>query len=120
MTLIVGRAERQITGDELYTLYEEIDGYFTENHQKSDPLGKATHLLCYQSETNPEQTLTVSFNEANGILPVQAVTAVALTDAQREKLTEKLAKLYVAEEKFRRHHIRKLHGGGNDKAASKR
>ena len=34
--------------------------------------------------------------------------------------TEKLAKLYVAEEKFRRHHIRKLHGGGSDKAASKR
>lgn len=33
------------------------------------------------------------YNEANGILPVQAVTAVALTDAQREKLAEKLAKL---------------------------
>lgn len=32
---------------------------------------------------------------------------------------EKLAKLYVAEEKFRRQHIRKLHGGG-DRPAPKR
>ena len=32
---------------------------------------------------------------------------------------EKFAKLYVAEEKFRRQHIRKLHGGG-DRPATKR
>ena len=36
---------------------------------------------------------TQQYNEDNGILSVTAVTAVALTDAQREKLTEKLSKL---------------------------
>lgn len=34
-----------------------------------------------------------SYNEENGILPVKAVTAVALTDAQREKLAGKLARI---------------------------
>ncbi len=33
------------------------------------------------------------YNEDNGILPVQAVTAVAMSDAQREKLTEKLSQI---------------------------
>ncbi len=33
------------------------------------------------------------YNEDNGILPVQAVTAVALTDAQKEKLTGKLSQI---------------------------
>lgn len=33
------------------------------------------------------------YNTDNGILPVQAVTAVALTETQRERLAEKLAKL---------------------------
>ncbi len=33
------------------------------------------------------------YNEDNGILPVQAVAAVALTDAQKEKLTEKLSRI---------------------------
>ena len=33
------------------------------------------------------------YNEDHGILPVKAVTAVALTDQQREKLCDKLAKL---------------------------
>ena len=36
---------------------------------------------------------TQQFNEDNGILSVTAVTAVALTDAQRDKLAEKLRKL---------------------------
>ena len=33
------------------------------------------------------------YNQDNGILPVTAVTAVALTSAQADKLTEKLAKI---------------------------
>lgn len=33
------------------------------------------------------------YNEDNGILPVQAVTAIAMTDAQKEKLTEKLSRI---------------------------
>ena len=33
------------------------------------------------------------YNHDNGILPVTAVTAVALSDAQTEKLTEKLARI---------------------------
>ena len=33
------------------------------------------------------------YNQDNGILPVTAITAVALTDAQRAKLTEKLHKI---------------------------
>ena len=36
---------------------------------------------------------TQQYNEDNGILSVTAVTAVALTDAQRDKLAEKLHKL---------------------------
>ena len=36
---------------------------------------------------------TQQYNEDNGILSVTAVTAVALTDAQRDKLAEKLRKL---------------------------
>ena len=33
------------------------------------------------------------YNQDNGILPVTAVTAVAMTDAQKAKLTEKLSKI---------------------------
>lgn len=33
------------------------------------------------------------YNEDNGILPVQVVTAVALTDSQKEKLTAKLSQI---------------------------
>ena len=35
----------------------------------------------------------ILFNEDNGILPVTAVTAVALSAQQAEKLTEKLARI---------------------------
>ncbi len=34
-----------------------------------------------------------NYNTDNGIVPVTAVSAVALTDAQKEKLTQKLAKI---------------------------
>ena len=39
------------------------------------------------------ESYTQQYNEDNGILSVTAVTAVALTDAQRDKLAEKLHKL---------------------------
>lgn len=68
-----------------------------------------------------EKELNKLLDEYLAALKAQGeVEQKAYKDYAKVLPTEKLAKLYVAEEKFRRHHIRKLHGGGNDKAASKR
>ena len=68
-----------------------------------------------------EKELNKVLDEHLAALKAQAeLDQKAYKDYAKVLPTEKLAKLYVAEEKFRRHHIRKLHGGGNDKAASKR
>lgn len=68
-----------------------------------------------------EKELNKLLDEYLAALKAQGeVEQKAYKDYAKVLPTEKLAKLYVAEEKFRRHHIRKLHGGGSDKAASKR
>ena len=68
-----------------------------------------------------EKELNKLLDEHLAALKAQGeVEQKAYKDYAKVLPTEKLAKLYVAEEKFRRHHIRKLHGGGSDKAASKR
>ena len=43
--------------------------------------------------SNCVQAYRDHYNQDNGILPVQAVTALPLTDAQAEKLKEKLASI---------------------------
>ena len=68
-----------------------------------------------------EKELNKLLDEHLAALKAQGeVEQKAYKDYAKVLPTEKLAKRYVAEEKFRRHHIRKLHGGGSDKAASKR
>ena len=68
-----------------------------------------------------EKELNKLLDEYLAALKAQGeVEQKAYKDYAKVLPTEKLAKLYVAEEKFRRHHIRKLHGGGSDKAVSKR
>ncbi len=68
-----------------------------------------------------EKELNKLLDEHLAALKAQGeVEQKAYKDYAKVLPTEKLAKLYVAEEKFRIHHIRKLHRGGNDKAASKR
>lgn len=67
-----------------------------------------------------EKELSKLLDEYLAALKVQGeVEQKAYKDYAKVLPVEKLAKLYVAEEKFRRQHIRKLHTGG-DRPAPKR